>query len=133
MGIADNVVFTGIRSDVNRLMQAMDVFVFPSLYEGLPVTMIEAQASGMQCIISDRVSKECIVTKGLVIRKRLSDSVENWANYILQKSEKTHENHIREIANAGYDISVAAKQLECFYIKKQGKRNGIFNSFYTGL
>lgn len=47
MGIADNVVFTGIRSDVNRLMQAMDVFVFPSLYEGLPVTMIEAQASGM--------------------------------------------------------------------------------------
>lgn len=47
MGVADNVVFTGIRSDVNRLMQAMDVFVFPSLYEGLPVTMIEAQASGM--------------------------------------------------------------------------------------
>lgn len=126
MGIADNVVFTGIRSDVNRLMQAMDVFVFPSLYEGLPVTMIEAQASGMQCIISDRVSKECIVTKGLVIRKRLSDSVENWANYILQKSEKTHENHIREIANAGYDISVAAKQLECFYIKKTGEEKWYF-------
>lgn len=78
----------GIRSDVNRLMQAMDVFVFPSLYEGLPVTMIEAQASGMQCIISDRVSKECIVTKGLVIRKRLSDSVENWANYILRNQKK---------------------------------------------
>lgn len=131
MGIADNVVFTGIRSDVNRLMQAMDVFVFPSLYEGLPVTMIEAQASGMQCIISDRVSKECIVTKGLVIRKRLSDSVENWANYILQKSEKTHENHIREIANAGYDISVAAKQLECFYIKKNRGREMVFLTVFT--
>ena len=118
MGIADNVVFAGIRSDVNRLMQAMNVFVFPSLYEGLPVTMIEAQASGMQCIISNRVSKECMVTKELVTRKKLSDSADNWANYVLQKSEKMHENHIKEIADAGYDINVAAKQLEQFYIKK---------------
>ena len=124
--LQEDIKFLGMRDDVYNILQAMDVFVFPSLYEGLPVTMIEAQASGMQCIISDRVSKECIVTKGLVIRKRLSDSVENWANYILQKSEKTHENHIREIANAGYDISVAAKQLECFYIKKTGEEKWYF-------
>ncbi len=47
LGLAGRVIFTGVRSDVNRLMQAMDVFVFPSLYEGLPVTMIEAQAAGL--------------------------------------------------------------------------------------
>lgn len=54
MGIAHHVIFTGVRSDVPQLMQAMDVFVFPSLYEGLPVTIVEAQAAGLPCVISDR-------------------------------------------------------------------------------
>ena len=53
IGIQKQVIFTGVRTDVNRLMQAMDVFVFPSLYEGLPVTMVEAQASGLPSEISD--------------------------------------------------------------------------------
>ena len=55
LGIEDALIFYGASNEMNKMWQAMDVFVFPSLYEGLPVTMIEAQASGMQCIISDRV------------------------------------------------------------------------------
>ena len=56
--IENEVMFLGIRSDINRLLQAFDVFVFPSLHEGLPVSLIEAQGSGLPCIISDEISKE---------------------------------------------------------------------------
>lgn len=117
LGIQDKVIFTGIRSDVNELLQAMDVFVFPSLYEGLPVTMVEAQAAGLPCVISDHISKECIVTSGLVTGKSLNESPERWAEYVLQQSYRNRESHIEEIRTAGYDISTAAKQLESFYLR----------------
>ena len=117
MGMGDRVIFTGVRSDVNRLMQAMNVFVFPSLYEGLPVTMIEAQASGLHCVISDRVSKECIITESLVSSMSLEESPTRWAEYILQQSCRRPVNHIEEIQKAGYDILTEAKKLENFYLK----------------
>lgn len=117
MNLQSKVVFTGVRSDVNRLMQAMNVFVFPSLYEGLPVTMIEAQASGLPCIISDHVSDECIVTRGLVSSMPLEESPARWAECILQQSGRRHENHRKEIQEAGYDISTAANKLEKFYLE----------------
>ena len=117
MGMQDKVIFTGVRSDVNRLMQVMNVFVFPSIYEGLPVTMIEAQASGLPCIISDCVSNECIITKELVTSMRLEDTPENWADLIIEKSRCKRENHNQEIEDAGYDIMTAAKQLEKFYLE----------------
>ena len=119
MGIQNQVVFTGVRADVNRLMQAMDVFVFPSLYEGLPVTMVEAQASGLPCIISDNVSDECIVTSGLVTSKRLDESPAEWAEHILKQVHQPRENHIEEIKSAGYDIETAAKKLESFYLQRE--------------
>lgn len=118
MGIQDKIIFTGTRSDVNRLMQAMNVFVFPSLYEGLPVTMIEAQAAGLPCVISDHVSDECIVTKNLVFSMPLEESPTRWAELILQQSFRGRENHIGEIQEAGYDISIVARKLENFYLKK---------------
>lgn len=123
LGIEKNVVFTGVRTDVNDLMQVMDVFVFPSLYEGVPVTMIEAQATGLPCIISENVSDECIITTGLVAIKKLSDSVGDWAQIILEKSNVMKENHIQEIRNAGYDIIEETKKLEEFYLRKcQGEK-----------
>ena len=117
MGIQEQVIFTGIRTDVNRLMQAMDVFVFPSLYEGLPVAMIEAQAAGLPCMISDRISEECIVTNGLVVSKSLNESPSRWAEDILKQVHHPRENHMEEIQDAGYDILTAASQLEKFYIR----------------
>ena len=120
-GIEEKVLFTGVRSDVNELLQAMDVFVFPSLYEGLPVTMIEAQAAGLPCVISDQVSEECIVTKGLVTRKSLDEAPVEWADYILQRVHQQKENHIEEIIAAGYDITTAAKWLEGYYLQCERK------------
>lgn len=118
MGIDDHVLFTGARSDVNQLMQAMNVFVLPSLYEGLPVTMIEAQTAGISCVISDRVSEECIVTKGLVSSVSLEEPPKIWAEKILQRSKKTKEKHGYEIKEAGYDIATSAKELELFYLQQ---------------
>lgn len=119
MGMQDKVIFTGIRKDVNKLMQVMDVFVFPSLYEGLPVTMIEAQASGLHCIISDHVSEECVVTDGLVTIKKLNKSPDEWAEHILEQACLPRENHIEEIKAAGYDIVTAAKRLERLYLQME--------------
>lgn len=79
--------------------------------------MIEAQASGLPCVISDNVSNECIVTKGLVTKMKLEESPEKWADLIIKKSQSKRENHSDEIDNAGYDIVTAAKQLEKFYLE----------------
>ena len=75
LGIADHVRFLGIRSDVADLMQAMDVFAFPSLYEGLGIALIEAQASGLPCIVSDTIPPEAYLTD-LVFSQKLSASPE---------------------------------------------------------
>lgn len=116
--LQDKVIFTGVREDVNRLLQAMDVFVFPSLYEGLPVTLMEAQAVGLPCVISDQVSEECIVTRNLISCVPLKQSPTQWAALLLQKSRRGKEDHRKEIKEAGYDISTAAKKLERYYLRK---------------
>ena len=116
--IEQQVVFTGSRADVYRLMHVMDVFVFPSVYEGLPVTMVEAQAAGLSSIISDHVSDECIVTKELVSIKSLDETAKQWAEYIVQRVSSSKSNHIDEIKSAGYDITTAAKELEKFYLRQ---------------
>lgn len=121
LGLQEKIIFTGVRTDVPDLLQAMDVFVFPSLYEGVPVTMIEAQAAGLPCVISDRVPKDCIITSGLVTPMRLSDTPSSWAKHIIKQSHIRRNNHLKEIQSAGYDIVTAAKKLESFYLKKNGE------------
>lgn len=121
LGIAERVRFLGVRSDVADLMQAMDVFVFPSLYEGLPVTMVEAQASGLPCIISDKVPPECILTDGLVNIMPLSVRPEAWAEKILSMRAIPRTDRREEIAAHGFDISTEAVKLQEFYIKSVEK------------
>lgn len=116
LGIAEHVRFLGVRSDVADLMQAMDVFVFPSLYEGLPVTMVEAQAAGLPCVISDKVPPECILTDGLVDILPLSAEPETWAAKILEKKNFPRTDHRNEIAAHGFDITTEAIKLQEFYI-----------------
>lgn len=121
LGLEDKVIFTGVCNNVADLLSAMDVFVFPSLYEGVPVTMIEAQASGLPCVISDGVPKECIIISGLVTTMKLTDMPCDWAKHIIERSQTKRENHLNEIQAAGYDIVTAAKELENFYLTKYGE------------
>ena len=117
LGITEHVCFLGVRSDVADLMQAMDVFVFPSLYEGLPVTMVEAQAAGLPCIISDKVPTECIITEGLVDVLPLSAGPEAWAEKILEKRVFPRADRHDEIAANGFDITTEAVKLQEFYLE----------------
>ena len=118
LNLPDKVIFTGIRTDIPDLLQAMDVFVLPSLYEGLPVTLVEAQAAGLPCVISDKVSEECIVTKGLVTKMNLSDAPIQWAEHILNLRGTARINRYEEVRASGYDIVSCAKKLERFYLEQ---------------
>ena len=117
LGIAEHVRFLGVRADVAELMQAMDVFVFPSRYEGLPVTMVEAQASSLPCLISDRVPPECVLTDGLVNVLPLSDSAEVWAKTALEQRGAVRTDRRAEIAARGFDITAEAKKLQEYYLE----------------
>ena len=117
LGIAERVRFLGVRSDVADLMQTMDVFIFPSLYEGLPVTMVEAQAAGLPCIISDKVPPECIITEGLVDTLPLSAGAETWSEKLLEKRDTPRTDRRAEIAAHGFDITAEAVKLQEFYLE----------------
>lgn len=125
LGIRDNVIFAGLRSDVNRILQAMDVFLFPSIYEGLPLSIIEAQAAGLPCLISDKVPIECQKTN-LVRQIPLKESLTVWRDAVIDEGKVSKRNTFEEISNAGFDIYSNAKWLEKFYLDKYreiGKRD----------
>ena len=115
LGIAEHVRFLGVRSDVADLMQAMDVFVFPSLYEGLGIVLIEAQAGGLPCVVSDTIPQEAYLTD-LVTAEKLSSSTEKWTEKILEKRDFPRTDRRAEIAAHGFDITTEAVKLQEFYI-----------------
>lgn len=116
--VFDRTIFTGMRDDVPDLLQAMDVLAFPSLYEGLPVTLVEAQASGLACVISDAVPADSIICKDLVTVVGLKRSPSAWAEQILSRRSDRRSDHCSEVAAAGFDIAENAKWLEVFYLEK---------------
>lgn len=119
LGLSGAVEFLGVRGDVNRLLQGMDSFILPSLYEGLPVTMIEAQASGLPCTISDRVPEQCDVTGNVQIIG-LNATPAEWAKRILdQHAEYAGTNRTGgtdKVTKAGFDIKANAEWLQRFYV-----------------
>lgn len=110
------VKFLGVRGDIPKLMQAMDVFLFPSLFEGLPVVMIEAQAAGLRCIVSDSITRESDLT-GRVEFISLNDTPEVWANKILSSSF-AHEDTSEMMRKSGYDTLMMSKWLTEFYLSR---------------
>ena len=115
MGISSKVIFAGIRSDVPEILQAMDVFILPSLHEGLGIAAVEAQAAGLPCLISDKVPMECERTKGLVHQISLREDASIWANKIGEFFRVERRDTSDEIRNADYDIKENAVKLEHFY------------------
>lgn len=115
MGIFDKVLFLGVRKDTERLYQAFDIFVMPSLFEGLPVTGVEAQACGVPCLFSSEITQEVNLlptTEYLPLKK----SPQEWAEKILEMSKKKR---IQDTANylQKYDIVREAKKLEEWYLE----------------
>lgn len=110
--IDDKVIFTGIRNDIPELMMAMDVFLLPSLYEGLPFVAIEAQACSLPILASDTVSKEIGLTD-LVSFCSLSEEDKAWADKIelilSKKIDREDKKYIQNLKDAGYDINTVAE------------------------
>ena len=132
LGLSEHIIFTGVRSDVADLMQAMDVFVLPSLYEGLPVTMVEAQAAGLPCVISDKVPTDCILSD-LVTQIPLTASTTHWSETIVN-SITLRTDTFDVLCAAGFDIGINSKKLEVFYLDAyhESKKNTA-DSIYTGV
>ena len=120
MGLIANVRFLGVRSDVNRILQGMDVLVFPSLHEGLPVSLIEAQAAGIPCVISDVISDEVNMGAGLIHYESIKNSPKRWVQMIIQHSN-TKVDPIKFIKERGYDITISASWIQEFYLKRVKK------------
>lgn len=125
LGLSNSVIFAGVRSNVHELLQAMDIFVFPSLYEGLGIVVIEAQAAGLPCVVSDTIPKEAFINNTdnkIISAFPLNESAETWANAIQQYSViKERRNMFNEIKSSGYDITHTTKQIEEFYINNVGR------------
>lgn len=115
--LENNVILLGVRKDVNELLQAFDLFVFPSLYEGLPVTLVEAQGAGLKCFISDSVTREIDLECGLTEFISLNKSAQEWAEIINNNKEYERKNTIEALRKHGYDMTQNAKELENLYIE----------------
>lgn len=115
MGIEGKVRFTGTRSDVAKLYSAMDVFCLPSFYEGLPVVALEAQANGLPCLFSDRMTKEVVLTPGA--RQLSIENPEPWVKAV-QEAQRQNTCALPE----RYDIAFEGEILKNFYVKKRKRK-----------
>lgn len=119
LGLKDSVIFAGSRSDVNHLLCAMDLFVFPSEHEGLPVTLVEAQSTGLPCVVPEHITEEAHVTKlvktvkGFDIKIWKDTCEEALSEYSSHPRNKTYE----EVKASGYDIKQTAEELQSFYLE----------------
>lgn len=111
----NSVIFAGFRDDVPDLLQAMDCFVFPSLHEGFPLTLIEAQASKLPCVVSANISKKVKINSNVYFES-IDDSPANWINSI-EKSLAEERNSVdnRDVIK-NFDIKNIAKELEKIYL-----------------
>ena len=118
LGLEEKVLFLGQIANVNEWYQAMDCFVLPSLFEGLPVVGIEAQAAGLPCFFSDRVTDEVLLTPD-ARRISLDASNEDWSKEILagKQTETKRERGKELICRAGYDIHAEARKLQNIYLE----------------
>jgi glycosyltransferase involved in cell wall biosynthesis len=120
LGIYDDVMFLGSRSDVQELLQAGDIFVFPSLYEGFPGALLEAETAGLPCLISDTITDEVMLTSCI---KKLSIDLEPnyWADQILSISAINRNDVADIIIEHGYDIVNSSIKILDFYLNISSK------------
>jgi glycosyltransferase involved in cell wall biosynthesis len=111
------VLFAGTTPNTDRMYSAMDVFIFPSKFEGVPLTLIEAQANGLHCLISDKISSEVIQTK--LVDVLSINTEEEWVDRIKtmrpERNAEDSTNAIRQLTEAGFSLKETAQKLNDFY------------------
>lgn len=114
MSLNNDVVILGVRNDIADLLNAMDVFLLPSLFEGLPVVAVEAQTNGLPIFMNDNITKMVAVTN-LINYISIKEDVSVWADRILQFNHE-RKDMSREVADKGFDIVAQAKRMQEFYL-----------------
>lgn len=122
LGIADKAILTGARTDINRIMQGMDAFVFPSKFEGLGIVLIEAQTSGLKCFASENVIPESAKVTDLLSFIPLESGAKVWAKTISEESDYKRSDRYETIVESGYDINDNVKMIENTYLKLVGRK-----------
>lgn len=112
--IIDSVIYLGVRQDIPRLLQAGDIFIFPSLYEGFPGAVLEAEASGLNCVISDSITEEVMVTDHIKALA-LSRGPDIWAKTVEEFEAVDRALAWKSIKNRGYDIKELANNTQRFF------------------
>lgn len=121
MGLQSKVLFLGVRSDIPLLLNLFDVFIMPSLYEGLPVSIVEAQATGVPCLVSDTITEEVDMGLGLISYLNLKKSKDEWVNKIIEILNKHNNKIINQslinvaLSNKGYEITESVFRLKKIY------------------
>ena len=118
LGLNEKVLFVGQTPDVPDFLQAADVFVLPSFHEGFPIVLVEAQATGLPCVMSTNVTPEADLV-GLVKSVSLSDSNETWAEAVAAARNPDRASFAEKIRLAGYDMPCEAKKLEAWYLEQR--------------
>ena len=116
LGLGDSVIFAGVRSNIQSFYDAMDAFLLPSLFEGLPVVLVEAQTAGLPCFVSDTVDAGAAFTDRVKFLP-LND-VSAWANTIAAASFRRDPQAREKAVKAGYDIHTSAQVLQQFYLRR---------------
>lgn len=114
LNLQNNVIFAGSVCNVHDYLNAMDVFVFPSLYEGMPLSILEVQANGLPCVISDTVPPDVFITD-LIHPLSLNDSKDKWIEKILSVKRNPATDYPEELKNAGFDTQTAMKKVYSIY------------------
>jgi len=112
-GVYDRIIFTGVRRDVEKLYSAFDVFILPSLYEGLPVVGMEACAAGLPLLLSTNITRECSVTDAVAFLPIDSPSV--WAEELVKIKDADRQKIAEQMAHGPYNIRACVKELEEYY------------------
>ena len=116
-GLEEKITFLGLRRDVNKIMQAFDVFVFPSIFEGLGIVTIESQAASIPTICSEFVPSDVDVSN-FVMHLSLNDSAAYWAEKIIKFGEKDlQEDGAEAVKKAGFDILEVTQKMQEFYLE----------------
>lgn len=114
LGLSKNVMFLGIRQDVYNIIQAMDVFLFPTRYEGLGIVVIEAQANGLSTIASEAIPKEAVINE-LFEYCSLNEDAKKWADKVLKARNTIRLDRSESVIKAGYEMKSAARELIEWY------------------
>ncbi len=132
-GLRDKVIFAGPRPDVPRLMTAaMDAFVLPSHFEGLPLVLLEAQAAGLPCLLADAVAEETTVNSALVRRLSLSQTTEVWCDELdalcHSLAPESRREAVRVIEESAFNIQTGVARLQEIYSQGRAFPSGPLRS-----